>query len=158
MDNPESALYCQSLWIVHSCVPYIASLSGLSILVCPILPVSLDCPFLCALYCQSLWIVHSCVPYIASLSGLSTLVCPILPVSLDCPFLCALYCQSLWIVHSCVPYIASLSGLSILVCPMYTQEWTIQRDWQYRAHKSGQSRETGNIGHTRVDKPERLAI
>jgi hypothetical protein len=116
-------LYCQFLWIVlcfsSSCIPYIASFSGLSFaflrLVYPILPVSLDCPLLFfvlyTLYCQFLWIVlcfsSSCIPYIASFSGLAfaflRLVYPILPVSLDCPLLffvlCTLYCQFLWIVH-----------------------------------------------------------
>ena len=87
-------------------------------LVCPMLPVSLHCPFLCALCCQFLYIVHSCVPYVASFSTLSILDCPMLPVSLHCPFLCALCCQFLYIVHSCVPYVASFSTLSILVCPM----------------------------------------
>jgi hypothetical protein len=37
---------CQCLWIVHSWLPDVASVSGLSILDCPMLPVSLDCPFL----------------------------------------------------------------------------------------------------------------
>jgi hypothetical protein len=59
------------------CVPNVASISGLPILdlfvfilcfVCPMLPVSLDCPFLiclssscvlCAQCCQYLWIAHS---------------------------------------------------------------------------------------------------
>ena len=42
-------------------------------IVYPMLPVSLDCPFvLCTLCCQFLWIVpSSCVPYVASFSRLS---------------------------------------------------------------------------------------
>jgi hypothetical protein len=72
---------CQCLWIVHSsvsCVPIVASVSGLSIPLCllyPMLPVSLDCSFLCVLCtqcCQCLWIIHSsvsCVPNIVSVSG-----------------------------------------------------------------------------------------
>jgi hypothetical protein len=64
------------------------------------LPVSLDCPFLCTQCCQFLWIVHSCVHNVASFSGLSILVCTMLQVSLDCPFLCTPCCQFLWIVHS----------------------------------------------------------
>ena len=36
---------------------------------------------------------------------------------------------------------------------MGNQEWTIKRHWQHWAHnrpiKNGQSRDTGNIGHTR---------
>jgi hypothetical protein len=131
-----STLCCQFLGIVYlwlplrysltficlvSCVPYFASFSGLSIcdcpfgilwrlfvlcLVYPMLPVSLDCPFLiaplvffdvylscvlCTLCCQFLWIVHfwlllwyslmficpvSCVSYVASFSGLSICDCP----------------------------------------------------------------------------------
>ena len=116
---------CRFLWIVHyslplsfvclhpvSCVPNVASFSGLSILHCPsvfflfilclvypMLSVSLDCPFLIALqFCLS----SSCV-------------------------LCTKCCQFLWIVHSslplsflclhplsCVPNVVSFSGLSIL--------------------------------------------
>jgi hypothetical protein len=36
----------QCLWIVHSCLPIVSGVSGLSILACPLYPVSLDCPFL----------------------------------------------------------------------------------------------------------------
>jgi hypothetical protein len=72
-------------------VPNVASVSGLSILgyplccVCPILPVSLGCPFLvtpcvaCAQCCQCLWVVHSWLPPVwrvtngASFSGVSIL-------------------------------------------------------------------------------------
>ena len=132
----------QFLWIVCfvclrllSCVPYVASFSGLFVLfvfvfylVYHMLPVSLDCLFclsssfiLCTICCQFLWIVCfvclrllSCVPYV--------------PVSLDCLFclsssfiLCTICCQFLWIVCfvclrllSCVPYVASFSGLFVL--------------------------------------------
>ena len=99
-------------------------LFGLLRLVYPMLPVSLDCPFvLCTLCCLFLWIVpSSCVPYVVSFSGLSLrLVYPMLSVSLDCPFvLCTLCCLFLWIVpSSCVPYVVSFSGLSLrLVYPM----------------------------------------
>ena len=116
-------LCCQFLWIVCfvclrllSCVPYVASFSGLFVLslvfvvyfhVYPMLPVSLDCLFclsssfiLCTICCQFLWIVCfvclrllSCVPYVASFSGLFVLfvfvfyhVYLMLPVSLDCLF------------------------------------------------------------------------
>ena len=75
-------LCCQFLWIVclrlvypmlsvsldcfsSSCVPYVASFSGLFVFV------------LCTLCCQFLWIVFL------------RLVYPMLPVSLDCPFLIA---------------------------------------------------------------------
>jgi hypothetical protein len=106
-----------SVFCLHpvSCVPNVASFSGLTIFHClsvlfvfvlcleyQILPVSLDCPFviapqyclssssvLCTQCCQFLWIVHSC-----------------LPLSVVC-------------LHyvSCVPNVASFSGLSILHCP-----------------------------------------
>jgi nitrogen fixation-related uncharacterized protein len=36
------------------------------------------------------------------------------------------------------------------------QEWTIQKHWQHWAYKNGQSRDTDNIGHTRMDNPETL--
>jgi hypothetical protein len=55
-------LCCLFLWIVpSSCVPYVASFSGLSLrLVYPLLPVSLDCPFVLGTLCyQFLWIVPS---------------------------------------------------------------------------------------------------
>ena len=182
---PES-LDCQFLITLSSCVPYVASFSGLSVF---------DYPFvLCTLYCQFLWIVRFWLPLrlVASFSGLSvfdypfvlcTLCCqflwivrfwlplllvyPMLPVSLDCPFLitpsscvpnvtsfsgfsvfdypfvlCTLCCQFLWIVcfwlplrlvysmlpvsldcqflftpSSCGPYVASFSGLSVLITP-----------------------------------------
>jgi hypothetical protein len=57
-------------------------------IVYPMLPVSLDCPFvLCTLCCQFLWIVF---------------------------VLGTLCCQFLWIVPSSwVPYVASFSGLSL---------------------------------------------
>jgi hypothetical protein len=130
----------QCIWITClrpvSCVPNVASVSGLfafvPCLVCPMLPVYLDClpssRVLCAQYCQCLWIAClrpvSCVPNVTSVSGLLAfvpcLVCPMLPVSLDClpssRVLCAQCCQCLWIacLHpvSCVPNVASVSGLS----------------------------------------------
>jgi hypothetical protein len=99
------------LWIVYSCfssscVPNVASFSGLFILVClrlvyPMLLVSLDCPFLfvfvlCTQCYNFLWIVHSCfssscAPNVTNFSGLSILVFlrlvyPLLQVSLECPF------------------------------------------------------------------------
>jgi hypothetical protein len=161
-----------------SCVSYVASFSGLHMLIAPLVfsDVFLSC-VLCTLCCQFLWIVYlwlplwysltfirpvSCVPYVASFSGLYNCDCPfgilwrlfvlchvypMLPVSLDCPFviaplvfsdvylscvLCTLCCQFLWIVHfwlslwysltficpvSCVHYVVSLSGLYIFDCP-----------------------------------------
>ena len=151
---------CQCLWVVHSvlprrsCVPNVASVSGLCIphcpvgLVYPMLPVSLGCTFcivpsvLCTQCCQCLWVVHSvlprrsCVPNVASVSGLCIphcpvgLVCPMLPVSLGCAFciapsvLCTQCCQCLWVVYSVlprrsyVPNVASFFGLCILYCPV----------------------------------------
>ena len=123
------SLDCPFLITPSSCVTYATSFSGLSVsdypfvlwticcqflsivsfvlplrLVYPILPVSLDCPFLIT---PSSW-----VPYVASFSGLSVF---------DYPFvLCTLCCQFLWIVpSSCVPFVASFSGLSLrLVYPL----------------------------------------
>ena len=138
------SLDCPFLITPSSWVPYVASFSGLSVfdypfvlcticcqflwnvhfwlplrLVYPMLPDSLDCPFLIT--------PSSCVIYVTSFSGLSVF---------DYPFvLCTLCCQFLWIVRfwlplrlvypmlpvyldspflitpsSCVPYVASLSG------------------------------------------------
>ena len=138
-------ILCFSFVFLRSCVPYVASFSGL-FLFC-------FSSFLCTLCCQLLWIVfvlfffvlvypmlpvsldcfcfvflRSCVPYVASFSGLflfcfssflCTLCCqflwivfvlfffvlvyPMLPVSLDC--FCFVF------LRSCVPYVASFSGL-----------------------------------------------
>ena len=38
-----------------------------------------------------------------------------------------------------------------------TQEWAIQRNRQHWAPKNGQSRETGNTGHSRMGNPEKPA-
>ena len=144
-------LCCQFLWICFillssSCVPYVASFSGLFLLCClrlvyPTLPVSLDLFYfvvflLCTLCCQFLWICFillssSCVPYVASFSGLFLLCClclvyPMLPVSLDLFcfvvfVLCTLCCQFFWICFvllssTCVPYVASFSGFVLFCC------------------------------------------
>ena len=83
------SLNCLFLITPSSCVPYVASFSGLSVL---------DYPFvLCTQCCQFLWIVRFWLPI--------RLVYPMLPVSLDCPFLIT--------PSSCVPYVASFSGLSV---------------------------------------------
>jgi hypothetical protein len=125
-------LCCQILWIVHlwlplwysltficpvSCVPYVASFSGLSIFDCPfgilwclfvlclvypMLPVSLDCPFMiaplvvcdvyffcvsCTLCCQFLWIVYFWLPFgILWRLFVLCLEYPMLSVSRDCIF------------------------------------------------------------------------
>ena len=87
------SLDCPFMITPSSCVPYVASFSGLSIF---------DYPFvLCTLCCQFLWIVHFWLPI--------RLVYPMLPVSLDCPFLIT--------PSSCVPYVASFSGLSVFDYP-----------------------------------------
>ena len=105
----------QCLWIYFlstvypvSCVPNVASVSGLFILdchcflVCPMLPVSLDCVSLDPV---------SCVPNVASVSGLFILDCQFarfsgtVVVLLDCSV-----CDPV----SCVPNVASVSGLLLL--------------------------------------------
>jgi hypothetical protein len=102
MDNPETlatfGTRCQFLWVVYSCLPLVLFVFVLC-LVFPMLPVSLDCPFLIAPGFVCLPPV-SCVPNVASFSGLSILDCPLfclssscvlctqmLPASLDCLFL-----------------------------------------------------------------------
>jgi hypothetical protein len=116
------AQYCQCLWIVQS------SLWSPCIL-CPVLPMSMNCPvlFVIALYL---------VPSVANVYGLSSLVC-------NRSVSCAQCCQCLWIVQSCfwsfcilypvfpmsmdcpvlfvivlyfVPNVAYISGLSSLDC------------------------------------------
>jgi len=116
---------CQCLWIVQSC------LSSFCI-VCPVLPVSMDCSVLFV-------IVLYLVPSVACVYGLSSLVCdrtvscvqcslclwivqsclwsfcilcPVLPVSMDRPvlFVFAMYL---------VPSVVYISGLSSLVCDRY---------------------------------------
>ena len=165
------SLDCPFLITPSSCVPNVASFSGLSVsdypfvlctlccqflwivrfwlplrLVYPMLPVSLDCPFLIN--------PSSCVTYVTSFSGLSvsdyrfvlwTLCCqflsivsfvlplrlvyPMLPVSLDCPFLIT--------PSSCVPYVASFSGLSVFDYPFvlctlcYQFLWIVSFDYPF---------------------------
>jgi hypothetical protein len=109
-----------------SCVPGVASVSGLSILDCPfgflltfifvlclvnpVLPVSLDCPFLIVPSVSLTFIFVLCLVY------------PALPVSLDCPFLIApsVFSNVYFRPVSCVPGVTSGSGLSILDCPFGT--------------------------------------
>jgi hypothetical protein len=76
-----------------SCVPYVASSSGLSFF---LLPLGYSLTFICPV---------SCVPYFASSSGLSFFLLP-LGYSLTC--ICPV---------SCVPYVASFSGLSFFITP-----------------------------------------
>jgi hypothetical protein len=84
-------LYCPLFCLSSSCVPYVASLSVLSIV--------LFIFVLCTVCCQFICIVH-CFVYLR-------LVYRMLPVYLYCP----LFCLS----SSCVPYVASLSVLSIVL-------------------------------------------
>ena len=104
------SLDCPFLITPSSCVPYVASFSGLSVF---------DYPFvLCTLCCQFLWIVHFWLPL--------RLVYPMLPVSLDCPFLIT--------PSSCVPYVTSFSGLSVfdypfVLCTLCCQFLWIIRFW-----------------------------
>jgi hypothetical protein len=130
-------LFCQFLWIVSfdypfvllpvslnclflitpsSCVSYVASFPGLSVL---------DYPFvLCTLCCQFLWIVHFWLPL--------RLVFPMLPVSLDCPFFIS--------SSSCVGVIKNgqsrETGNIGYTRRRGNQKWTIQRNWQHRVHKT----------------------
>ena len=126
----------QFLWIVHcwlplrcsptficpvSCVLYVASFSGLFILISPSVfsNVYLSC-VLCTICGQFLWIVHcwlslrcsltficpvSCVLYVASFSGLFILISPSVfsNVYLSC-VLCTICGQFLWIVHFDFPF------------------------------------------------------
>ena len=110
-----------------SCVPYVASVSGLSISDCILC--NLYCLFfltcvLCTLCYQFLRIVHFWLLVWYSLMFVFLDLCPVypmLPVSQDCPFLIArsvfsnVCCPRL---VSCVPYVASFSGLSISDCTL----------------------------------------
>ena len=87
------SLDCFCFVFLRSCVPYVASFSGL-FLFC-------FSSFLCTLCCQFLWIVFVLFFFV--------LVYPMLPVSLDC--FCFVF------LRSCVPYVASFSGLLIFDCP-----------------------------------------
>ena len=73
----------------------------------PVLPVSLDCPFLIVPSVSLTFIFVLCLVY------------PVLPVSLDCPFLIApsVFSNVYFRPVSCVPGVTSVSGLSILDCP-----------------------------------------
>ena len=100
---------CQFLWIVHSWLPLLYSLTFIFdlCLVYPVLPVSLDCPFLIApsVFSNVYFRPVSCVPGVASFSGLSILDCPfcILYRLFSSCVLCTRCCQFLWIVHSWLP-------------------------------------------------------
>jgi hypothetical protein len=104
-----------------SCVPYVASFSGLSFFITPSVfsNIYLSCVF-CALFSQFLRIVFfslhlrysltcicplSCVSYVASFYGLSFFITPSVfsNVYLSC-VLCTLCCQFLWIVLLHYPF------------------------------------------------------
>jgi hypothetical protein len=139
---PLCCLWIVVLFVFILFTSYVASFSGLSFClssscVPPMLPVSLDCRFVCLhlvylLCCQILWIVVLfffilCTPYVASFSGFSfcfssSCVPPMLPVSLDFCFVFLhlvypLCCQFLWFVVLfffilCTSYVACFSGFS----------------------------------------------
>ena len=144
-------LCCQILWIVHfwlppwyyltfifpvSCVPYVASFSGLYIFDFPLVfsNVYLSCVW-CTLCCQFLWIIHVWLPLWYSLTFIVLcLVYPMLSDSLDCPFLiaplvfsdvylscvlCTLCCQFLWIVYFWLPLWYSLTFICPVSCVPY---------------------------------------
>ena len=122
LDCPFSLPLGYSLTFICpvSCVPYVASFSGLSFLITPWVfsNMYLSC-VLCILCCQFLWIVFfllplrysltficpvSCVPYVASFSGLSFFYYPSVfsNIYLSC-VLCTIFCQFLWIVFFYYP-------------------------------------------------------
>ena len=67
-------LCCQFLWIVHFWLPFRYFLTFIYLMY-PMLPVSLDCPFLIAPSVFSN-VYLSCIPYVASFSWLSIFDCP----------------------------------------------------------------------------------
>ena len=102
----------------------------------PMLPVSLDCPFLLSLgYSLTFICPVSCVPYVASFSGLPFFIAPSVfsNIYLSC-VLCTLCCQFLRISYllllryslaficpvSCVPYVACFSGFSFLLSSRFS--------------------------------------
>ena len=103
-----------------SCVPYVASFSGLSFFTTPSVfsNMYLSC-VLFTLCCQFLWIVLLHYPFgIFYHLFVLCLVYPILPVSLDCPFSFPLrYSPTFICPVSCVPNVASFSGLSFFIAP-----------------------------------------
>ena len=107
------------------------------LLVCPVFPVSVVCPFvvaLCAMCFRFLWFVCCWLPCVSCISGfygwsvVGCLVCPVFQVSVVCPFvvaLCAMCFRFLWFVRCwlpCVPCVSGCYGLSVvgcLVCPVF---------------------------------------
>ena len=105
---------CSCLWIVHSWLPLVLFVFVLC-LVCPMLLVSLDCPFLIA-PCFVCLCPVSCASNVASVSGLSILDCPLFCLPLSCVF-CVQCCQCLWIVHSWL-LLVLFTFVLCLECPM----------------------------------------
>jgi hypothetical protein len=106
-----------------SCVPYVASFSGLSFFITPSIfsNIYLSC-VLCILCCQFLWIVLFHFPFVFS------------NIYLSC-VMCTLCCQSLWIVLLYYPFGIDIGQINV-------------REYR-RGNAKGQSRETGNIEYTR---------
>ena len=118
------SLDCQFLITPSSCVPYVASFSGLSVCITP----SSCVPYVASFSGLSVLITpSSCVPYVASFSGLSfDYPFVLLPVSLNCLFPIT--------PSSCVPNVASFSGLSVsdypfVLCTLCCQFLWIVRFW-----------------------------
>ena len=103
-----------------SCVPYVASFSGLSFYITPSVfsNMYLSC-VLCILCCQFLWIVLLHYPFgILQHVFVLCLVYLMLPVSLDCLFTLPLrYSLTCICPVSCVSYVASFSGFSFYITP-----------------------------------------
>ena len=140
---------CQCFWIIYSwlllrpvsCVPNVASVSGLSILDCsfvlclvyPMLPVFLDYLFLiapsscvlCTQCCQCFWIIYSwlllrpvsCVPNVDSVSGLSIL---------DCSFILCLVYPMLPVF---LDYLFLIAPSSCVLCTQCCQCFWIIYSW-----------------------------
>ena len=124
-----------------SCVLYVASFSGLFILISPSVfsNVYLSC-VLCTICRQFLWIVHcwlplrcsltficpvSCVLYVASFSGLFIVEWPSVfsNVYLSC-VLCTICGQFLWIVHCWLPLRCSLTFICPVSCVLYVASFS----------------------------------
>ena len=114
-------LRCSLTFILPvSCVLFVASFSGLFILISisVLSNVYLSC-VLCTICRQFLWIFHFDSPFgVLSRLLVLCLVYYMLPVSLDCTFWFSLRCSLTFICPvSCVLYVASFSGLFILISP-----------------------------------------
>ena len=107
-----------------SCVPYVASFSGLSFCIAPSVfsNIYLSC-VLCTLYCQFLWIVLFFAPSVFSNTYLFyvlfTLCCQFLWIYFFLLFPLR-YSLTLICLVSCVPYVAIFSGFSCLLHLRYS--------------------------------------